>query len=86
MKTKVLSILIGVIMIGTALFPSVATAQTVADLQAQINALLTQITQLQAQLSTVQTDGIGVSCGCYTCCCPSIVFTINVNNIVTILI
>ncbi|MDP2598778.1 MAG: hypothetical protein Q8P49_03035 [Candidatus Liptonbacteria bacterium] len=38
-------------LVGAILLPSISSAQTVADLQAQIQALLAQIQQLQAQLA-----------------------------------
>ena len=47
---------VGVAMTVSAFLPSVAGAQSTADLQAQIAALLAQIVQLQAQLGT-QTSG-----------------------------
>lgn len=47
----VLSLTTGLWLVGGSLMPFVAQAQTTADLQAQITALLAQIAALQAQLS-----------------------------------
>ena len=47
---------------GAMLFFPVVSAQTTADLQAQIAALLAQITQLQAQLNVSSPSAMTTSC------------------------
>src|SRR3989338_1041906 len=47
---------------GAMLFLPVASAQTTADLQAQIAALLAQITQLQAQLNSSSGSTASTAC------------------------
>src|SRR3989344_2930663 len=59
----VLSITTAVWLSGAMMFVPVASAQSTADLQAQITALLAQIQALQAQLSaTPSTPAASVSC------------------------
>src|SRR3989344_6829774 len=47
---------------GAAMFVPVAQAQSVSDLQAQINALLAQITQLQSQLASAGGSSVTTAC------------------------
>jgi hypothetical protein len=60
---KVAAIAIGVAMVFSFAFVTPASAQTVADLTAQINSLLTTIASLQAQLAAMTGGG---ATGCYT--------------------
>ncbi|MEW5907574.1 MAG: hypothetical protein AB1643_00080 [Patescibacteria group bacterium] len=58
---------------AAALIPTIASAQTAAELQAQIQALLAQISQLQSQLATLQGGG-----GASTVC--GITFAVNLKQ------
>ncbi len=54
---------VGFAMAVTAFVPSLASADSASDLQAQINSLLATITSLQAQLSATQTNSAGLTPG-----------------------